>query len=74
MRNSHEDKEKQTLPCGAVKSDSAASKSTVPSHLLNQLLRAASSVTRNLGEGYERIQKGAIHILGGDSSKLPPLK
>ena len=36
----------------------ATSKAPVPGHLRNQLLRAASSVTLNLGEGYGRIQKG----------------
>ena len=51
-----------------------SSKATAPGHLRNQLLRAASSITINLGEAYGSIQKGAIHILVGDSSKLPPLK
>ena len=52
----------------------ATSKAPVPGHLRNQLLRAASSFTLNLGEGYGRIQNGAIHILCGDFSKSPPLK
>ena len=42
----------------SIQFNRATSKATVPGHLRNQLLRAASSVTLNLGEGYGRIQKG----------------
>ena len=47
----------------SIQFNRATSKVSVPGHLRNQLLRAASSVTLNLGEGYPwagpgRIQKG----------------
>lgn len=41
----------------SIQFNRATSKAAVPGHLRNQLLRAASSVTLKLGEGYGRIQK-----------------
>ena len=42
----------------SIQFNRATSTVSVPGHMRNQLLRAASSVTLNLGEGYGRIQKG----------------
>jgi four helix bundle protein len=42
----------------SIQFNRATTTARVPGHLRNQLLRAAASVTLNLGEGYGRIQKG----------------
>jgi four helix bundle protein len=42
----------------SIQFNRATSKAIVSGHLRNQLLRAASSVTLNLGEGYGRVQSG----------------
>jgi four helix bundle protein len=42
----------------SIQMNRAISTLKVPGHLRNQLLRAASSVSLNLAEGYGRVQRG----------------